>query len=505
MRPLLLAMTLCLGACAAKLPPQPAADPASPAWRDRVDWDAAGDEAVRILAEYLRVDTINAPGNETRGARYLQQLLARDGIESELYGHAEGRDGLIARLEAEDSKERPLCLLSHIDVVPAETEAWPEQTGPLSGEIADGMLWGRGALDMKGLGIAELHAFVLLARLGVPLRRDVILIAVADEEIDNHGMQHLVDTRWDDLDCGHLINEGGFGVRDAIFDDQVLHAVSVGEKGVVWLDVVATGEPGHGSTPLGDSAIDRLRAATDAIDTRKAKPNWHPMMLQLLARAGEAGGGMTGFVMRRKGLVKTLARGTLKHNPVTWASVTTTVHLTGLDGAVSPNVLPGEVRATYDIRKQPGVSTEDVLDELRTLTKGIEGISFEVRHDLPAAVSPYEGDPFYDAIIAHTLEGREGHAAGPLLSIGFTDSVFARDRGTIAYGYAPFVIDGELLRTMHGHRERIPVSEVKEGSRRLFGMVVQGAADLSAPTDTPAPAPLVRPVPSALPAAPDLE
>jgi len=507
---LLILLVLALTACAPKIAPQPAAHPASLAWRDRVDWDAAGDEAVQMLARYLRIDTINAPGNEARGARYLADLLARDGIQAELVGHEQGREGLIARVRAQDPGEDPLCLLSHIDVVPAEDEVWPDGFGPLSGAIDDeGMLWGRGALDMKSLGIAELHALALLVRLGVPLRRDVILLAVADEEMDNLGMLHLVQERWDELSCGHILNEGGFGVRGALYDDQVVHAVSVGEKGVLWVDVIATGEPGHGSTPLGDSSLDRLRAAIDSIDTRRVKPNWHPMMLELLARAGDAGGGLTGYVLQRPGLVKLLARGTLKDNPVTWASLTTTVHLTGLDGAVSPNVLPGEVRATYDIRKQPGHTTQQVLDELAELTRDIEGISFEVRSDLPAAISPYQDDPFYDAIIAHALEGRgPEHVAGPLLSIGFTDSVFARREGTIAYGYAPFVIDPDLLTSMHGHRERIPVDQVVEGSRRLFGMVVQGAADLQAPTDTPAPGPLVRPVPEprdALPAAPTQE
>lgn len=482
--------------CAARLPPQPAVHPTSVGWRDAVDWEAAGDEAVEMLAEYLKVDTINAPGNEGRGARYLAALLARDGIETELVGHQKGREGLIARLPAPGATEPPLCLLSHIDVVPAEDEVWPEGYGPLSGAIdEEGMLWGRGALDMKSLGIAQLHAMALIRRLGVPLRREVVLLAVADEEVDNEGMQHLVRTRWDALGCGHVINEGGFGVRGALFDEQVVHGISVGEKGVLWLDMVATGEPGHGSTPLGDSALDRLRAAMDAIDARKVTPNWHPMMLELLARAGADGGGLTGFVLRRRGLVKSLAKGAIRDNPLTWASITTTVHLTGLDGAVAPNVLPGQVRATYDIRLQPGVTREQVVARLTELTDHIDGISFEVRHHFPAAVSPYEDDPVYEAIVAHTLDGRADHVAGPLLSVGFTDSVFARQRGTIAYGYAPFVVEPELLTGMHGHRERIPVDQVREGSRRFFGMLVQAAADLEvAPTQPDDPP--VRLVPS---------
>ena len=502
MRPtLLVPLVLAAIGCAHRLPEQPPAHPTSLAWRDAVDWESAGPEAEALLAEYLRVDTVNPPGHESRGVTWLGALLDRDGITWERTG-PDGRESLIARLPATEgaaSGEAPLCLLSHIDVVPAERDEWPEETGPLSGEVdEDGMLWGRGALDMKSLGSAELHVVSLLHRLEVPLRRDVILLAVADEEVSNAGMKHLVAERWEDLRCGHLLNEGGMGARGVLYDDQVLHGVSVGEKGVLWVDMVATGEPGHGSTPVGDSALDRLRTAMDAIDARRVRPSWHPMMMELLARSGAAGGGLTGFVLRRRGLVKSLARSALRDNPVTWASLTTTVHLTGVDGAVAPNVLPGTVRATYDIRIQPGVTHDQVLERLEALTSEVEGITFEVRQTMPTAVSAYEDDPFYDAIIAHILEGRgEDHAAGPFLSVGFTDSVFAREVGTVAYGYAPFVVDGELLRTMHGHRERIPVGELREGTRRLFGMVVQGAADLDAPVAVPEDIVWARDVPRA--------
>ena len=480
MRWICLAIIGILGGCAPRLSPQAPAHPASLAWRDAVEWSAAGDEAVEMLAEYLKVDTINAPGNEGRGARYLAALLERDGIETRLFGHAPGREGVLAFVRAKEPKEPPLCLMSHIDVVPAEDEKWPEGFGPLSGRIdEEGMLWGRGALDMKGLGILEVHAMALLQRLGVPLRRDVVLMAVADEEVSNQGTKHLIAEYWDELNCGHMINEGGFGVRDVLFDDQVVHGVSVGEKGVLWVDMVATAEPGHGSTPRGDSSVDHLRMAMRAIDERKVEPNWHPMMLEFLSRAGENGGGLVGYVLKRPALVKVLAKSDLRDNPITWASLTNTVHLTGLRGFVAPNVLPGEVRATYDVRLQPGFSADDALAMLKELTEHVPGIHFEVRHKLTSAVSEYEEDPVYDAIVAHILEGRDGHIAGPLLSVGFTDSIFARELGTRAYGYVPFVLDGDLLQGMHGHRERVPVSEVKEGTRRFFGMVVQAAADLS--------------------------
>lgn len=486
MRPLLSTLLLFVGACAPKLPPHGAVPDQVRAWQATVDWDAAGDEAVELLTEYLRVDTSNPPGGELAGARYLGAQLDRDGIPWELVDYAPGRASIIGQLKADSPTESPLCLLSHIDVVPADAAEWPEDKGPFSGVVdEDGMLWGRGALDMKGLGTAELHVMSLLARLGAPLKRDIFLIAVADEEVNNQGMIQIVEDHWSELGCGYVINEGAYGVVDALFEGQTIHAISVGEKGALWLEVIARGEPGHGSTPLPDTAIDRLRQAMARIDERKAKPDWHPMMMELLGRVGEHKGGFTGGVLRRPALVRSLARSKILGNPLTRASLTTTFNLTGLRGAEGFNVVPHKAVARYDIRLQPDVTEEMVVAEIKELVQGIPEIEIRVERVFGGAVSEWRGDPVYNAIAAHATDGRPDAVAGPFLSIGFTDSIFARHKGARAYGYAPFVIDRELLETMHGHRERVPVSEVREGARRLFGIVVQSAVDYEqAPPDT---------------------
>jgi acetylornithine deacetylase/succinyl-diaminopimelate desuccinylase-like protein len=476
--------------------PQP--HPVSRQWSALVDWAAAGEETVQLLSAYLQVDTVNPPGNETRGARWLGAALDRDGIPWTIYEFAPDRGSIVARLRADNPTELPLCLLSHIDVVTSHADRWPADKGPLSGVVdPDGFLWGRGALDMKGMGVLELHAMSLLARLKAPLRRDVVLVAVADEEVDNQGMRQLVDHHWSDLNCGHILNEGALGVSDALFDGQTVHAVSVGEKGALWVEMVAEGEPGHGSTPRGDSALDRLRAAMDEVADLEAEPNFHPMMLELLARAGDQHGGASGFVMQRPGLVRSLARGTLMENPLTRASMTTTVHLTGLGGAEAFNVVPPKVSAFYDIRLQPGTDGDEVVHRLRRATAEIPGISFVVHQDFDGAVSEWEGDPVYGAIVAHALDGREGHVAGPFLSVGYTDSIFGRHAGARAYGYVPLVVDADLLATMHGDAERVPVSELKEGVRRMFGMLVEAAVRLDAPVAAAPGGPLVKPAPGA--------
>ena len=149
-----------------------------------------------VLSEYLKVDTTNPPGNETRGAEHLGKLLAAEGIPYEILEYAPGRGNLIARLEG-SGKEPPLCLVSHLDVVTAEAATWKPGRGPLSGAVADGYIWGRGALDMKSLGAVELMSLVWLKRIKAPLRRSVVLVVVVVEEIDSGGIRFLVDKHWD--------------------------------------------------------------------------------------------------------------------------------------------------------------------------------------------------------------------------------------------------------------------------------------------------------------------
>ncbi len=446
-------------------------------YADAIDWDQAGDEAVQVLADYLRVDTINPPGNETAGARFLAEALAQDGIESSVHEFAPGRGSLVARLKATGTPEdKPLCLLSHLDVVTAEAKEWPDDAQPLSGAIKDGAVWGRGALDMKGMGALELQVLRWLKRTGVPLRRDVLLLAVADEEVDNGGMHLLVDTMWSELDCGVLLNEGGIGLPGLLFEGQTIFPVTVAEKGTLWLRLVASGEAGHGSTPVPGRAPARLQAALKRLATRQPKPDIHPALYELLARVGAHRGGVSGFVLRRPALVDLFVTGKLMAQPPTRAALTNTCQVTGFEGKGSaPNVIPSEVAAIVDCRVRPGVTTASLKAELEALLAGLEGVRLEVLQEEQASASSWD-DPFFDALVRNLSRGRDDVVVGPAISPGFTDSNLARPKGTKAYGLVPFEVDAELLGTMHGKRERVPVAQVKRGLELLFRVVVDGAA-----------------------------
>ena len=161
----------------------------------------------------------------------------------------------------------------------------------------------------------------------------------------------------------------------------------------------------------------------------------------------------------------------LKDNPTTHATMVDTVHLTGMSGAEKPNVVPSEVSAQYDCRLRPGTSPEEHLARLEHAVRSVEGISFEVLHQLSSNSSPTDS-PFFQTVAHYAVEDRPYAVAGPLLAVGFTDSLLVRPKGVEAYGYVPFEIAPDILETMHGHGERVPVDQIPEGLRRLFSMVV---------------------------------
>src|SRR5918912_378531 len=232
-----------------------------------IDFGALRDETVRVMSEYLRIDTSNPPGSELKTARWLKAFLAREGIDGEILDTAElgpGRANFYARLRASGGGggKKAIALVHHMDIVPASAELW--SVPPFSGEVQDGYVWGRGALDMKGQGIVHLMAMVALKRAGVPLTRDIVYIANADEEVEGKGAI-IFTKRHPDLldDVEYLITEGE-GTR--VENGKVRwFAVGVGEKRAYWLRLVAKGTAAHGSIPTKDNPVPRLARAIERV------------------------------------------------------------------------------------------------------------------------------------------------------------------------------------------------------------------------------------------------
>ena len=442
-------------------------------YRDAPDFAGAGPELIAWLQTHLQTDTTNPPGNETRGAQFMAQVLAKEGIASEIFEFAPGRGSLVARLKG-DGTEAPLCMLSHLDVVTAEPKDWPPDRPPLSGAIHDGMIWGRGALDMKSMGILELATLVWLKRAKVPLRRDVVLVAVADEEVDNRGMRDMVQNHWDKLGCSQLVNEGGMGVRGAMAVDQTVFAISIAEKGLLWLKMTAHGKSGHGSTPFPGRAPERLLKALQKLREAAVEPTVHPALYATLAEVGAQTGGLSGYVMQRPALVRNLAMGKLLAEPGSRAMVTNTVEVTGFFGAEQPNVVPSEVAAQLDCRLLPGMTPQAFLEHLQGIVADPQ-VTWQILHQAPASQSPVD-DPLFLALGRHAVAGRSDAVAGPLLSAGFTDSLWAREKGVHAYGFVPIEVGRDVAETFHGANERVPVASVQRGFAVLWRAVVDVAA-----------------------------
>ncbi|MFT7287025.1 MAG: acetylornithine deacetylase/succinyl-diaminopimelate desuccinylase-like protein, partial [Halieaceae bacterium] len=226
------------------------------------------DEAVAWLQEYLRIDTINPPGNESRAVEFYSRIFDAEGIEWSAAESAPGRGNIWARLKGGD--EPALILLQHTDVVPADPKYWT--TDPLSGDIRDGYIWGRGAIDMKGTGVSQLATFLSLHRSGRPLNRDVVLIATADEEAGGlFGAGWLLENHPEVFaGAGLLLNEGGTGKLSA--KGETIFSVEVTQKVPVWLRLTAVDKPGHGSMPNPTSAVTRVVQAMEIVRTKPFLP-----------------------------------------------------------------------------------------------------------------------------------------------------------------------------------------------------------------------------------------
>jgi acetylornithine deacetylase/succinyl-diaminopimelate desuccinylase-like protein len=450
--------------------PAPAAAQQAPA----PDFEALGFEAAQRLGEYLRIRTINPPGNETAGAKWLQQVLVREGIESRIFESAPGRGNLYARLPGDGSR-RPIVLLSHIDVVPATDSAW--QVSPWSGETRMGAVWGRGALDMKGTAIVELMTMIALKRRGVPLSRDLILVANADEETNSTGAEWFAREKKDLLrDAEFLINEGGHN-RLGPEGLTEYYGVGVTEKVPYWLRISARGSPGHGSIPRPDNASERIARALGRIAAYQTPIQLTPpaerYFKDLATRETDP--------LRRRWLAdpaaalrNAAARRWFTSNLYYNAILRNTISITMLRGSDKTNVIPPEASAELDVRLLPGERPADFVNELRRVIADSAVEITPLRPERQATTSPLDG-----ALMEAVRDAVEAMEPGALITTpmlsGYTDSYYYRAIGIAAYGLSPFRLSEEDARSVHGNDERVTVENLRFGVE-LFYRIVEKVA-----------------------------
>jgi acetylornithine deacetylase/succinyl-diaminopimelate desuccinylase-like protein len=436
-----------------------------------IDWVEVTEEATELLCQYIRIDTTNPPGGEEAGALFLRDVLARDGIDSRLYDAGDGRVSISARLPASNgTAAKPIVLLSHIDVVPAEAEHW--DVDPFCGEVIDDVIWGRGALDMKGMGIMELLVCALAKRHGLELARDLVLLAVADEEEGGHrGVRWLKQTEPELFDASVVINEGAYGFREFMGREVKMFGLGPSEKSPCWVRLRANGRPGHASVPHDDNAVVRLTRALARIDEReKSMRVTEPVqaMVKTLMREGLVPSELD---LEDRDTLQAVAAG----DPYVNAITSDTINLTGLSAGGKHNVIPAVAEATLDCRLLPDTDPDRFVEE-------IEALIGDPKVEVTRVLEHYSGQssldtPFVSAVSEVVAEryGTEGVVV-PMLSPGFTDSHAYRAAGVDAYGFVPALLTREELATIHGHNERISRTNLGLGLEILFDVTTRLAA-----------------------------
>ncbi len=425
-------------------------------------------EAVELLRRLIRFDTTNPPGNETPAAQFLKEEFDREGIFCEVVESQPGRGSFLAALDGGGGKPT-LLLFSHLDVVPATApESWKHP--PFSGDLDDGWIWGRGAVDTKYLTAAETMAMILLRRQNIKLKGSLRLVAVADEERGStFGTRWLVDNHPDKVRADYVINEGGGFVAKT--RKGPVYLVEVEEKGICLIKMTTRGVAKHASVPeLGVSAVARMSEALAKIAQHRTKIRPSPALRKMLQTLDGYGYFKTKNVAKRLLNPKT-EKATLdqirKRDPVAASTISAllrpTIAETMIKGGVKENVIPDHCEAIIDTRLPQGVTKEDILRELRRVVGPMKGVEFEVIQYKPTSSSPTD-NPFYQAIgtaLTHTVGGSVG--LSPFVVTGATDSSYLRPLGSIAYGFGPTSSDVEynqLFGLVHAIDERINVQSL---------------------------------------------
>jgi len=438
----------------------------------RIDYAALRDETVRAMSEYLRINTTNPPGNELATAQWLQRLLAKEGIESEILDTAElgaGRANFYARLRGDGTK-KAIALVHHMDVVPADSERW--SVPPFSGAVKDGYVWGRGALDMKSQGIIHLMSLVALKRAGVHLTRDIVFIANADEEVEGSGAI-VFSRRHADLvrDVEFLVTEGE-GTK--VDHGQVRwFAVGVGEKRAYWLRLVARGTAAHGSIPRADNPVPRIARAVARVAAWQTPIRLLPAVDRFLkAQATLETGEQRAWLANAAAALETpRGRAYILGDPYRNAILRNTIAPTVLTGSKQTNIIPPEASAELDVRLLPD---EDTAAFRLELARVIDDSSVTIEA-LPGVMPSYSANidtPLVRAVEEEIHELLPGVLVTTPLAAGATDRPTYSHLGIQAYGLEPYIVeDSEEVRGVHGIDERLSIANIEFGLRLITGVI----------------------------------
>lgn len=427
------------------------------------------------LTDLIRINTTNPPGNEAKAAQYIAAVFQREGIASELLEVVPGRSAVVARLRstALADPSRALVLLGHLDVVGVDKAKWTAD--PFAGVVKDGYLYGRGAIDDKGMVTANMAVFVALKRSGVRLNRDVIFLASTDEEQGGDAsIKVMIGKYWEKFACGFAINEGG---RVMVKGGKVQYVgIQASEKIPQNVAVISRGASGHASVPRKDNAVVHLAAAIAKIGAYEAPAKPSTIMrryFEQLARIEDAETAKWMRALDTPDRAEHAMRILSEMNP-TWSSMLRdSIAPTMLQAGIRANVVPSEARANLNIRLLPGDMIDPLVSELKKLVNDPQ-ISLEVQPDggAPSPSSSLETELF-QVIERVAPQEFPGAIVLPYLSTGATDSAQLRLHNVQAYGLLPFPLEEQDERRMHADDERIPIAAFYKGIEFLYRVVTE--------------------------------
>lgn len=412
------------------------------------DWKTLEADAVKTLQAYIRIDTSNPPGDVTKAAVFLASILEREGIPTKRYESAPGRSILLARLEGSgQGSAKPVVLLHHMDVVPTDASRWKHK--PFGGEIAEGAIWGRGAMDMKGIGVAHLYALIALKRQKVPLNRDVILMAVPDEEIGGAlGARWMRENHYAEFEPEYILDEGGFGSRDLFAPGKLVFGISVAEKKIIWLKLTAEGVAGHGSQPHDRNPNDRMIRALSRLLSEPLPTSSFSVLDTLKSRVGT--------------LAPNKFNNAIQHSTISITSVRS-----GVGEPPKVNVIPSIAEATLDCRVLPGTSKDQWLKEIARRLGDAE-VKVEVTYESEDPIVTTQDSALYRALEGAVKRRHPDAIVTPMVIPYGTDSNGFRPRGVLSYGFMPAILPAAAVASMHGDAEFVPVDALGPAIQIFF-------------------------------------
>ncbi|MDD5398996.1 MAG: M20/M25/M40 family metallo-hydrolase [Dehalococcoidia bacterium] len=431
-------------------------------------------DAAELLSRYLRLDTSNPPGNEHLAANFWADIFSGEDIPYRLYEPSPGRVSIRAELKG-SGQGAPLILLHHTDVIAADRNEW--SFDPFGGEIIDGYICGRGALDTKSLGIMQLLAFLDIRRRNLPLSRDLVFLATADEESGaDNGVEYLLREHPREFDASLVLNEGSY-VVEGIVPDRLLAMISPGEKGPCWMRLKRKGQPGHGSTPHGLNPLERLSEAVNRLLDQSREPRVTPIVAEYFRRMSQAWDFLMPYIEdgREETLLRIIVENDLLSVPQVNAMLRNTISLNSLHSGNKVNVIPSYAEAEIDTRLLPGQKMDEWIAFIKKQLADDEiQIEFIMKGEGNASTMDTAD---YVTIEAALLDHYPGAISAPYLMLGTTDSRFFREKGVISYGFCPAVIPGEHLKSIHGTDEKIGINSLLKGTDVYKDIVVRLCSD----------------------------